>query len=147
MWIEEIVARKDVYIEETALPVLASAAGTTIGEAISKHAMKPRAQPSPRSNNGPPAASAQPISSQDEIKTEAARRTEMEEEAFSKEEDLGADRGWLKTQEILDGDGRIWSVTAGDIPPRLRCLYATASHLPITRPKQPWHGFRIDALI
>jgi hypothetical protein len=74
MWIEEIAARKDVYIE-TALPVLASAAGTTIGEAILKRAMKPRAQPSPRSNNGPPAASAQPISSQDEIKTEAARRT------------------------------------------------------------------------
>jgi hypothetical protein len=112
-----------VHIEETALPVPASAAGTTddnlattIGEAISKRAMKPRAQPSPRSNNGPPAAFAQPVPSQGEIKTEAARRTEMEEEAFSKVEDLGADRGWLKTQEILDGDGRIWSMTAGDIP-------------------------------
>jgi hypothetical protein len=117
---DEIAARKDVYIEETALPAPASAAGTTddnlaatLDEAISKRAMKPSAQPSPRSNNRPPAASAQPVPPRAEIKTEAARRAEMEEEAFSKVE---ADHEWLKTQEILDGDGRIWPVTAGDIP-------------------------------
>jgi hypothetical protein len=112
--IGEIAARKDVHTEETALPVPAPAVATTddnlattMDEAIPKSAMKPRTQPSPRSNNRPPAASAQPVPSQDEIKTEAARRTEMEEEAFSKAEDLGADCGLLKTQEILDGDGRI----------------------------------------
>lgn len=80
---------------------------TTMDEAIPKRAMKPRTQPSQRSNNRPPSASAQPAPSQDEIKTEAARRIEIDEEAFSKAEDLGADCGWPGTQEILDGDGRI----------------------------------------
>jgi hypothetical protein len=92
---DEIAARKDGHTEETALPVPASAAGTTddslattMDEAIPKRAMTPRTQPSPRSDNRPPAASAQPVPSQYEVKTEAARRIEMEEEAFGKAEDL-----------------------------------------------------------
>jgi hypothetical protein len=120
---DEIAARKDVHIEEAVLPVPASAAGTTndnlaakMDEAISKCTRKSGALRGPQSNNGPLAASAQPVPFQAEIETEAARRAEMEEEAFRKAEDLGADHEWLKTQEIRGGDGRIWPVTAGDIP-------------------------------
>ena len=71
-----------------------------------------RRAPSSRSTAAAPARTSPTVA---EIQAEAARRAELDEVAFRRAEELGADRAWIATQTILGTDGTRYPVSPHDV--------------------------------
>jgi hypothetical protein len=106
--------RASLSVESAGVQAAKGSASSAIPE-TAKLARKTKVERTPRSGKSVAAAPAQSAPSPAKIEAQAARRAEIEEEAFRKAAELGADGGWIATQTVTGTDGQVYPVTSHDV--------------------------------